>query len=124
MVLRAVSVTLLFLLASCAAIQNCSEVHCKLLPLSKDVASKFQLIRTSEKGVRMIYLQLKIGNDSYDPLQSPNEFLPYRWVWAPAISELLLSLSYDYDILSLGLLKRQVRGMDVKKMNQADVSPL
>ena len=107
-------VTLLFLLASCAAIQSCSEVQCKLLPLSKDVASKFQLIRTSEKDVRMIYLQLKIGNGSYDPLQSPDEFLPYRWVWAPTISELLLSLSYDYDILSLGLLKRQVRSMDVQ----------
>ena len=112
--LSAVSATLLFLLASCAAKQNCSEAHCKLLPLTKDVASKFQLLRTSEKGVRMIYLQLKIGNDSYDPLQAPNEFLPYRWVWAPTISELLLSLSYDYDILSLGLLKRQVRSMDMK----------
>ena len=114
MALSAVSTTLLFLLASCAAKQNCSEAHCKLLPLTKDVASKFQLLTTSEKGVRMIYLQLKIGNDSYDPLQAPNEFLPYRWVWAPTISELLLSLSYDYDILSLGLLKRQVRSMDMK----------
>ena len=66
MTLTAVSATLLFLLASCAAKQNCSEAHCKLLPLTKDVASKFQLLRTSEKGVRMIYLQLKIGNDSYD----------------------------------------------------------
>jgi len=93
MALSAVSVTLLFLLASCAAKQNCSEVQCKLLPVSKDVASKFQLM-TSEKSVRMIYLELKIGNDSYDPFQSPNEFLPYRWVWAPTINELLLSVSY------------------------------
>ena len=62
----------------------------------------------------MIYLQLKIGNDSYDPLQATNEFLPYRWVWTPTISEHLISLSYDYDILSLGLLKRQVRSMEVK----------
>lgn len=114
MVLRAVSVTLLYLLASCAAKQNCTEVQCKLLPVSKDVASKFQFKRTSEKGVKMIYLKLKIGNDSYDPLQSPNEFLPYRWVWAATTHELLLSLSYDYDILSLGLLKRQVRSMDVQ----------
>ena len=95
MAISAVSVTLLFLLASCAAKQNCSEVQCKLLPVSKDAASKFQLIRTSEKSVRIIYLNLKIGNASYDSLQSPNEFLPYRWVWAPTISELLLSVSYD-----------------------------
>lgn len=110
MALSAVSVTLLFLLASCAAEQNCNEAHCKLLPVTKDVASKFQLIRTSEKSVRMIYLQLKIGSDSY---KAPNVFLRHTWVWAPTISELLLSLSYDYDILSLGLLKRQVRDMNV-----------
>ena len=45
--LSAVSLTLLFLLASCAAKQNCNEAHCKLL--RKDVASKFQLIRTFKK---------------------------------------------------------------------------
>ena len=109
----AVSVTLLFLFASCAAKQNCSEVQCKLVPVSEDAASKFQRIKTSEKSVRMIYLKLKIGNDSYDPLQSPNEFLPYRWVWAPTIGELLLSVWHTTTI-SLGLLKRLVRDMDVK----------
>lgn len=83
------------------------------MPLSKGFASEFRS-KAVEKGVRMIYLQLKIGHDSCNPLQASNEFLPYRWVWAPTIGELLLSLSYDYDILSLGLQKRQVRGMDVK----------
>ena len=106
--------SVLFLFTYCdAKADNCSEARCKLLPLSKKFASEFRS-KAVEKVVRMIYLQLKIGNDSYNPLQAPNEFLPYRWVWAPTISELLLSLSYDYDILSLGLLKRQVRGMDVK----------
>ena len=114
MAFSAVSVTLLFLFASCAAKQSCSEVQCKLLLVGDDAASNFQRIRTSEESVRMIYLNLKIGKDSYDPLQSPNEFLPYRWVWAPTISELLLSVSYDYDILSLGLLKRLVRNTEVQ----------
>ena len=62
----------------------------------------------------MIYLNLLIGNDSYDPLELQDEFLSDRWVWAATISELMLSLSYDYDILSWGLLTRQVRHMDVK----------
>ena len=106
--------SVLFLFTCCdAKAENCSEARCKLLPLSKRFASEFRS-KAVKKGVRMIYLQLKIGKDSYNPLQAPNDFLPYRWVWAPKISELLLSLSYDYDILSLGLLKRQVRGMDVK----------
>ncbi len=59
-------------------------------------------------------MKLKIGNDSYHPLELQNEFLPYRWVWAATIDELTLSLSYDYDILSLDLLNRQVRHMDVQ----------
>lgn len=106
--------SVLFLFTYCdAKADNCSQARCKLLPLSKGFASEFRS-KAVEKGVRMIYLQLNIGNDSYNPLQTSNEFLPYRWVWAPTIGELLLSLSYDYDILSLGLLKRQVRGMDVK----------
>ena len=115
MALKAISITVLYLLASCAAKQNCSElkVQCKLLPVREDVASEFQSIKASEK-VRMIYLNLDIGNESYHPLQSQNEFLPERWVWAATISELMLSLSYDYDILSLGLLKRQVSRMDVQ----------
>jgi len=78
MALSVASVALLFLLASCAAKQNCSEAQCKLLPVGEDVASKFQRIRTSEESVRMNYLNLTIGKDSYDPLQSSNEFLPYR----------------------------------------------
>ena len=109
--------SVLFLFTYCdAKPNNCNEAddaRCKLLPVGKGFASEFRS-KAVEKGVRMIYLQLKIGNDSYDPLQAPNKFLPYRWVWAPTISELLLSLSYDYDILSLGLLKRNVRDMDVK----------
>lgn len=80
--------SVLFLFTYCdAKADNCSEARCKLLPLSKGFASEFRS-KAVEKGVRMIYLQLKIGHDSYNPLQASNEFLPYRWVWAPTIGEL------------------------------------
>ena len=98
---------LLFFLSSCQA-----KAQCKVLPVGKGNASEFR-VKASEKGVRIIYLDLKFRNDSYRPLESENEFLPNRWVWASLISEPMLSLSYDYDILSLGLLKYQTRSMEM-----------
>ena len=59
-----------------------------------------------------------IGNKSYDPLDLKDEFLADRWVWAPKISEPMLSLSFDYDILSLGLLTYQVKRMDLQLEDQ------
>ena len=104
---------LLFFLSSCQAKpENCSEAQCKVVPVGKGSASEFR-VKASEKGVRIVYLDLKFRNDSYRPLESKNEFLPNRWVWASLISEPMLSMSYDYDILSLGLLKYQTRSMDV-----------
>ena len=103
----------LFFLSSCQAKpENCSEAQCKVLLVRKGTASEFR-VKASEKGVRIVYLDLKFRNDSYRPLESENEFLPNRWVWASLISEPMLSLSYDYDILSVGLLKYQTRSMDV-----------
>ena len=97
--------------------ENCSEARCKLLAIGEGFASEFRL-KASEKGVRLVYLNLKIGNDSYHPLELQDEFLPDRWVWANTISEPMLSLSYDYDILSLGLLTYQVSSMDVQLVDQ------
>ena len=103
----------LFFLSSCQAKPEiCSEAQCKVLPVRKGTASEFR-VKASEKGVRIVYLDLKFRDDSYRPLESENEFLPNRWVWANLISEPMLSLSYDYDILSMGLLKYQTRSMDV-----------
>ena len=103
----------LFFLSSCQAKpENCSEAQCKVLTVGKGTAFEFRF-KASEKGVRIVYLDLKFRNDSYRPLESENEFLPNRWVWASLISEPMLSLSYDYDILSVGLLKYQTRSMDV-----------
>ena len=104
---------LLFFLSSCQAKpDNCSEAKCQVLPVGEGTASELR-VKASEKGVRIVYLDLKFRNDSYRPLESENEFLPNRWVWASLISEPMLSLSYDYDIFSLGLLKYQTRSMDV-----------
>ena len=101
-----------FCVSTAAAVQNCSLVNCKVLPVGENIASEFRL-KASEKGVRMIYLNLKIGNNSYNPLELQDEFQPDRWVWARSNKEPMLSLPYDYDILSLGLLNYQVRSMTV-----------
>ena len=103
----------LFFLSSCQARpENFSEAQCKVLTVEEGTASEF-LVKASERGVRIVYLDLKFHNDSYRPSESENKFLPNRWVWASLISEPMLSLSYDYDILSVGLLKYQTRGMEV-----------
>ena len=109
------TILLLFLcfLVSSTAEQNCSEYQCSLVPVGEDLSSEFQL-KASEEGVKLVYLQVKItGNDSYSPLNVQDEFLPDWWVYATSISEPMLSLPYDYDALSLGLLNYQVRSMIV-----------
>lgn len=110
--------SVLFLFTYCEAKpENCSEARCKLMPVREGLASEFRS-KASEKGVRLVYLNLKIGNDGYDPLESQDLFLPHRWVWASKITEPMLSLPEDYDILSLGLLNYQVRSMEVHLEDQ------
>ena len=104
--------TLFSLVSVAANEQNCRILNCKVTPVGENIASEFRL-KASEKGVRMIYLNLKIGNNSYNPLELQDEFQPERWVWARSNKEPMLSLPYDYDILSLGLLNHQVRTMTV-----------
>ena len=107
-------VTLLYFLIYAVIAQKgyYNKVECKLLPTQHDISYQFRL-KASEEGVRMVYLNLKIGNVSYHPLELQEEFLADRWVWANNITEPMLSLSDDFDILSLGLLNYQVRNMDV-----------
>ena len=88
------------------------DVDCRLLPTDKDISTEFRL-QASGKRVKMVYLNLKIGNGSYHPLELADEFLPERWVWAKSIKEHMLSLPDNYDVLSLGLLKYQVTSLDV-----------
>ena len=112
-----VFLSVLCYVASCAAEQTCNEVQCKLQPVEDDMVSEFHS-KASEKGVRLVYLNLEIGNDTYHPLELQDEFLPERWVWAKSIEEPMLSLPFDYDILSLGLLNYQVRSMPVRLEDQ------
>ena len=101
-----------------AKAENCSETQCRLSPVGEDqVASDFRL-KASEKGVRLVYINLVIGNSSYDPLELPDEFLPHRWIWAHTAHEPMLSLPEDYDLLSAGLLTYQVKNIEVKLKDQ------
>ncbi|XP_044165059.1 uncharacterized protein LOC122948974 [Acropora millepora] len=101
-----------------SAAENCSETQYLLLPDGVyQVESEFRL-KSSEKGVRLVHINLVIGNASYDPLELPDVLLPHRWIWANTIYEPMLSLPDDYDILSAGLLNYQVRSMDVKLKDQ------
>ena len=106
-------------LIQCEAMaEDCSQTQCLLLPVEDDqVASEFRL-KASEKGVRLVYINLVIGNASYDPLELPVEFLPHRWIWARTALERMLSLPEDYDILSASLLNYQVRSIEVKLKDQ------
>ena len=88
------------------------DVDCRLLPTDEDISTKFRL-QASRKRVKMVYLNLKIGNGSYHPLELADEFLPERWVWAKSIKEHMLSLPENYEVLSLGLLKYRVTSLDV-----------
>ena len=88
------------------------DVDCRLLPTDKDISTEFRH-QASKKRVKMVYLNLKIGNGSYHPLELPDKFLPERWVWAKSIKEHMLSLPENYDVLSLGLLKYRVTSLDV-----------
>ena len=91
--------------------KTCTE-QCKLLVDGNDMSVEFQS-KSSENGVRMVYLHLHVGNKSYNPLQSLDRFLPNRWTWARGVEEPMLYISYQYQVLSLGLLKNQVRNMEL-----------
>ena len=99
-----------YLASPAASEQNCSIENCKILPVGEDLESEFRL-KAYEKGVRKIYLNLKIGNNSYNPLDLPVEILPDSWMWAPSITKPMQSLPLDFDVFSLGLLNYQVRSM-------------
>jgi len=78
------------------------------------VVVKFQEM-AAEKGVRIIYLNTEMGNDSYHPLESNERF------FAETISEPMLSLMEeedDYIVHSLGLMEYQVRYLKVPLRDQ------
>lgn len=92
--------------------ESCNEAQCKLVLQTKDLSTTFNAT-ASEEGVRIVYLYLKVSNNTNYLGESNEKFRPARWTWAKDIGEPMLSFSYDYDILSLGLLQYQFRQMRV-----------
>ena len=112
MKVKEVVFVIFWLLKSTAGANKTCTERCKLLVDGNDMSAEFQS-KSSEYGVRMVYLHLNVGNNSHSPLQSPEKFLPNRWTWARGVEEPMLYFSYRHQILSLGLLKNQVRNMEI-----------
>ena len=92
---------------------SCEKTQCRLVPQTNDLSTTFSTT-ASERGVRLFYLYVKVNNNTYRPTNPSNKLRPARWAWARDIQEPMLSFSYDYDILSWGLLHHfQVRMMRV-----------
>lgn len=93
---------------------TCTENQCLLFRSENDHASaKFQVLH-KEDGVRIVYfhLNLSVVENSYKSLH-PDRIMPTRWTWAKTNKEPLLALSYDYDVLSLSLLKNQAKDLSL-----------
>ncbi|XP_067018843.1 uncharacterized protein [Acropora muricata] len=110
---------LLNVISCIVTVKSCGDTQCQALVQEVDSAFLFRSKATQE-GVRLVHLNLEFAgqhsNDSYvlyKPLKLKNRILPYRWTWAQSVSEAMLGLPYDYDVLSLGLLTIQVRDIAV-----------
>ena len=118
MAIQAICLTAIWFLAYSAAQQPCGVSQRKLVPVRGDQAFTFQQL-ASEEGVRLVYFDLQIGNNSIHPLESSERFLAKRWIWAKTIREPMLLMTDDaHDIHSLGLLRRQKRYMTVQLAEQ------
>ena len=112
-----------FLIAVCLSVTSavqkpCGVGQCKLVPVGQNLHVKFQRL-ASEEGVRLVYFNLEIGNNSVHPLESSERFLAKWWIWAKTIREPMLLMTDDaHDIHSLGLLRRQKRYMKVQLAEQ------
>ena len=106
----------LFLLSNLFVIsKSCPKSQC-LVFNEKGLSTEFQrLLAEEEEGTRIVYFKLpELDHDtSYNPSHS-DRILPWRWTWARTNKEPLLSLSYDYDVLSLSLLKNQVKDLTLE----------
>ena len=118
MAIYAVFLIAVCLSATSAVHKPCGVGQCKLVLVGQNPAIAFQQL-ASEDGVRLVYLNLEIGNNSVHPLESDERFLPKRWIWAKTIREPMLLMTDDaHDIHSLGLLRRQKRYMTVQLAEQ------
>ena len=114
MAIYAVFLIAVCLSATSAVHKPCGVGQCKLVLVGQNPAVKFQQL-VSEEGVRLVYFNLEIGNNSVHPLESNERLLAKRWIWAKTIQEPMLRMTdTEYDIYSLGLLTRQKRYMSVQ----------
>ena len=114
MAIYAVFLIAVCLSATSAVHKPCGVGQCKLVLVGQNPAIKFQQL-ASEEGVRLVYFNLEIGNNSVHPLESNERLLAKRWIWAKTIQEPMLRMTNtEYDIYSLGLLTRQKRYMSVQ----------
>ena len=97
--------------------KTCPQSQCLPFTNEKALSTEFQrlLAEEEEEGTRLVYFKLpRLDDDaSYNPSHT-DRILPWRWTWARTNKEPLLSLSYDYDVLSLSLLKNQVKDLALK----------
>ena len=118
MAIQSICLVAVWFLAYSATSQPCGVSQCKLYSVRGDFAFTFQQL-ASEKGVRLVYFNLEIGNNNVHPLESSERFLAKRWIWAKTIREPMLLMTDDaHDIHSLGLLRRQKRYMTVQLAEQ------
>ena len=121
MLLKILALILCFHRTTVANSDSCDvgpETQCRLVPQTNDLSTTFSTT-ASERGVRLIYLYVKVNNNTYRPSKPSNKLRPARWAWARDIQEPMLSFSYYYDILSCGLLHYfQVRMMRVWFLDQ------
>ena len=114
MAIYAVFLIAVCLSATSAVHKPCGVGQCKLVLVGQNPAVKFQQL-ASEEGVRLVYFNLEIGNNSVHPLESNERLLAKRWIWAKTMQEPMLHMTdNEYDIYSLGLLTRQKRYMSVQ----------
>ena len=114
MAIYAVFLIAVCLSATSAVHKPCGVGQCKLVLVGQNPAVTFQQL-ASEEGVRLVYFNLEIGNNSVHPLESEERLLAKRWIWAKTTQEPMLRLTdNEYDIYSLGLLTLQKRYMSVQ----------
>ena len=68
--MRLIVIFLVFLRfsASCNPSEDISDVQCRVQTIDKAMSSDFRT-KASEEGVRIVNINLRIGNDTYHPLE-------------------------------------------------------
>ena len=95
--------------------ESCPKTQCLVTRSEIEMSTRFQSL-FNEEGVRIVYFVLNLSATVIESYNSsdPVRILPNRWTWAQSNEEPLLSLPYDYDVLSLSLLQNQARNFSLE----------